>query len=95
MRLPVMPPVKPMLAKSVPEVPDPAAFPGGVLYEPNTAEALARALEELLGDPARRAELGRKGRESVAASFTLDTMARKMIEVYRSVVPAAVAGRGG
>jgi ATP-dependent DNA ligase len=34
MHLPVMPPVKPMLAKSVPGVPDPSAFPGGVLYEP-------------------------------------------------------------
>ena len=29
-----MPPVKPMLAKSVPDVPDPADFPAGVLYEP-------------------------------------------------------------
>ena len=34
MRLPVMPPVKPMLAKSVPAVPEPSAFAGGVLYEP-------------------------------------------------------------
>ncbi|HLH29469.1 MAG TPA: glycosyltransferase family 4 protein, partial [Acidimicrobiales bacterium] len=67
---------------------------GGVLYEPNTADALARVLEELLDDPARRAQLGRKGRESVASSFTLDIMARKMIEVYRTVVPAGVAGRG-
>jgi glycosyltransferase involved in cell wall biosynthesis len=50
-------------------------------------------LDELLGDAARRAELGRKGRESVAASFTLDTMARKLIDVYKTVVPAPVAGR--
>jgi ATP-dependent DNA ligase len=34
MRLPVMPPVKPMLAKSVKEFPLPEAVPGGVLYEP-------------------------------------------------------------
>ena len=34
MHLPVMPPVKPMLAKPVREVPEPSAFPGGVLYEP-------------------------------------------------------------
>ncbi|HEY5185140.1 MAG TPA: ATP-dependent DNA ligase [Actinomycetes bacterium] len=34
MDLPVMPPVKPMLAKSVSGVPDPAGTPGGLLYEP-------------------------------------------------------------
>ncbi len=34
MRLPVMPPVKPMLAKPVREVPEPGAFEGGALYEP-------------------------------------------------------------
>ena len=34
MRLPVMPPVKPMLAKSVKEMPQPGDVPGGVLYEP-------------------------------------------------------------
>lgn len=66
---------------------------GGVLYEPNTAEALARALGDLLGDEARRAELGRRGRESVERSFSLATMARKMTDLYRSIVPAAnVAG---
>jgi ATP-dependent DNA ligase len=32
--LPVMPPIKPMLAKAVKEMPLPEQFPGGVLYEP-------------------------------------------------------------
>jgi ATP-dependent DNA ligase len=34
MHLPVMPPVRPMLAKSVPAVPEPSEFPDGVVYEP-------------------------------------------------------------
>src|SRR6478752_10314771 len=34
MRLPVMPPVQPMLAKPVHEVPGPDSFPGGARYEP-------------------------------------------------------------
>src|SRR5947208_5121348 len=34
MRLPVMPPVKPMLAKSVKQMPQPGDVAGGVLYEP-------------------------------------------------------------
>lgn len=64
---------------------------GGVLYEPNTPETLAAALGRLLGDEPRREDLGRRGRESVARSFTLDTMAQKMKDLYRSVVPAARA----
>ncbi|HET6627135.1 MAG TPA: ATP-dependent DNA ligase [Nocardioidaceae bacterium] len=34
MRLPVMPPVQPMLAKSVKGIPDPAKFEGGLSFEP-------------------------------------------------------------
>ncbi|MBC7592903.1 MAG: ATP-dependent DNA ligase [Kineosporiaceae bacterium] len=34
MQLPVMPPVKPMLAKSVKGIPDPQKFDGGLSYEP-------------------------------------------------------------
>jgi len=66
---------------------------GGVLYEPNTADALAKALGDLLTDEQRRSELGRKGRESVARSFSLATMAQKLTDLYRTIVPAAkVAG---
>jgi glycosyltransferase involved in cell wall biosynthesis len=71
-------------AGSFPELVD--ATGGGVLYEPNEPEPLARALASLLDDEPRRAELGRKGRESVVKSYGLDTMARKMIEVYEGVV---------
>jgi ATP-dependent DNA ligase len=34
MDLPVMPPVTPMLAKAVSDVPDPGSVPGGLVYEP-------------------------------------------------------------
>ena len=34
MDLPVMPPVQPMLAKSVRGIPDPAKFEGGLSFEP-------------------------------------------------------------
>src|SRR3954463_2793466 len=34
MHLPVMPPVRPMLAKSVKGIPDPAKFDGGLSFEP-------------------------------------------------------------
>ncbi|HLF95493.1 MAG TPA: glycosyltransferase family 4 protein [Planctomycetota bacterium] len=72
---------------SFPELVD--ATGGGVLYEPNDAETLARALGELLPDGDRRAELGRRGRDSVVRSFGLDTMAKNMVEVYRTVLASA------
>ena len=34
MDMPVMPPVQPMLAKSVKGIPDPAKFDGGLSFEP-------------------------------------------------------------
>lgn len=66
---------------------------GGVLYEPNDAMTLAAVLDDLIGSADRRAELGRRGRESVIRSFSLDVMAKKLLDVYGSVVPRAIAGR--
>ena len=71
------------LASGVPVVqPNTAAFPelieltgGGVLHAPDDASSLADALERLLLDPAYAAQLGRSGRETVAARFTSDAMA--------------------
>jgi glycosyltransferase involved in cell wall biosynthesis len=79
------------LAAGVPVVqPKSGAFPelieatgGGICYEPPTAQGLARALETLLGDVSRLAELGRKGRAAVLERFTVEHMAEKMVEVYR------------
>jgi glycosyltransferase involved in cell wall biosynthesis len=55
---------------------------GGLCYEPQTGQALAEALETLLRDPPRAAELGRQGRAAVLARFTVEAMADKMMEVY-------------
>jgi glycosyltransferase involved in cell wall biosynthesis len=78
------------LAAGVPVVqPNCGAFPeliqatgGGLCYEPQTGQALAEALETLLRDPPRAAELGRQGRAAVLARFTVEAMADKMMEVY-------------
>jgi len=81
-----VPVVEPRIG-SYPEMID--ATGGGVLYEPDTADGLAKALGELLADEPRRAALGRKGRESVERSFSLATMAHKLTDLYKSIVPAA------
>ncbi|MBI4564528.1 MAG: glycosyltransferase family 4 protein [Planctomycetes bacterium] len=90
------------LAAGVPVVqPREGAFPevveatgGGVLYEPNDAETLTRALGEVLGDEKRRAELGRQGRHSIVKNYTLEHMAKNMLDVYRSVVSADAPSGG-
>jgi glycosyltransferase involved in cell wall biosynthesis len=82
------------LANGVPVVqPRHGAFPemidatgGGVLFEPGSVEALASALEDLLADPARRRELGRRGREAVRARFHDHAEAEGTSQVYRRLL---------
>ncbi len=79
------------MAAGVPVVqPKSGAFPeiieatgGGLCYTPGTPAGLAEALEQLLGDPDRVAELGQRGRLAVLAQFTVEQMAEKMIKAYR------------
>jgi len=81
------------LARGVPVVqPNHGAFPeliqltnGGLLVPPEDPEALAGALAQLLTDPARRRQLGASGRNAIAAAFTDDHMAAKMLQVYQDV----------
>jgi len=79
------------LACGVPVVqPRHGAFPemiertgGGLLVEPDSSEALAAGLGELMDDPARREEMGRRGREVVRAEYNERVMADRTLEVYR------------
>jgi len=68
------------------------AIGGGVLYEPNDADTLARSIGELLENPERRAELGRRCRESVIRSFSLAWMAKRLVEVYSTVTAKSAVG---
>jgi phosphatidyl-myo-inositol dimannoside synthase len=67
---------RPVVAARAGGVPDAVADGvSGVLVEPGDTEALARTLAELLADPARRAELGRRGRERVLAELNWEAIA--------------------
>jgi glycosyltransferase involved in cell wall biosynthesis len=78
------------MARGVPVVqPAEGGFPeviratgGGVLYEPNTPEHLAVAIESLLADPEKLRGIARAGRESVLANYTLDTMTKRIEAAY-------------
>jgi phosphatidylinositol alpha-mannosyltransferase len=59
----------------------------GVLVRRGDAPALAQALCQLLGDPARRAELSARG-SVVAAQYDWSVLARRILAVYETVVPA-------
>ena len=57
----------------------------GVLVRRGDAGALARALCELIADPARRAELSARG-AGVAAEYDWDVLARRILAVYETVL---------
>ncbi len=79
------------LAAGIPVVqPRTAAFPeiveqtgGGVLCEPGDARSLAQAVESLLLDPRRAAELGEQGRRAVFEKFNAEAMAAETVRVFQ------------
>ena len=87
------------LAHGVPVVqPAHGAFPelleatgGGLLVEPGSAAALAGGLLELVRDPERRRELGRRGRQAVEGGFDSRKMAERTAAVYRRLTRAEEA----
>ena len=85
------------LAAGVPIVqPRHAAFPelvqatgGGLLCEPGIPESLADTIESLLLDPQRARALGAAGCEVVARDFSIDTVAVRILDVFKQ----ALAGK--
>lgn len=57
----------------------------GLLVPPGDVEALENALFTLLGDPDRRRELGARGRQRVATSFTWPLVAERITEALRTL----------
>jgi glycosyltransferase involved in cell wall biosynthesis len=56
----------------------------GLSVRPGDARDLARALNELLGDPERQRIMGAAGREMVAARFSPERHLAELLESYRS-----------
>jgi glycosyltransferase involved in cell wall biosynthesis len=73
-------PVVATAAGALPEVIGTAG--GGILVPAHSADALARGIAELLGQPAARAELGALGRKGVVAAYSWPSVAKRTAEVY-------------
>jgi glycosyltransferase involved in cell wall biosynthesis len=81
------------MAAGVPVVqPRAGAFPelveatgGGVIYDPNNADTLAATLKSLLVNPEHLRTLGRRGKEAVEKSFSIERMAEDTLRVYKSI----------
>jgi starch synthase len=74
----------------------------GLLVPPGDDAALATAINALIRDPARAAELGARGRARAVAEFSWDRIAAQTTELYQDLVtrqredrPARVAERNG
>ncbi len=79
------------MASGIPVVqPNLGAFPeivntagGGIIYEPNTPEALCKTLQSLLDDQPLINKLSVEARKSVEEHFDINKQAEKMIAVYQ------------
>jgi glycosyltransferase involved in cell wall biosynthesis len=75
--------------------PNHGAFPeiiertgGGVLARSDSGADVADAIYELWKDPARAAELGRRGAEGVRRHYTVSHMANHVLAIYEEVIGA-------
>jgi glycosyltransferase involved in cell wall biosynthesis len=66
----------------------------GILVNPGSVSELAGAIERLLGDPALRQELGRRGQALVDREFTHDAMVNGNLAVYRELLAERATRRG-
>ena len=58
----------------------------GWVVPPEDPAALAHAIEELCGDPARAREMGARGREVALERFTMETTVRAWLDLYDEVL---------
>jgi mannosyltransferase len=63
----------------------------GVLVPPGDAGALVRALEPLMHDPRRAAEMGARARAHAVEKFSADAEAKRIAEFYREVREGAAS----
>jgi glycosyltransferase involved in cell wall biosynthesis len=79
---------KPLLLSDVGGFGEVAAHGAARLVPPGNDEALAAALNELLGDPAARGELAAAAARAAAGPYSWDEVARSTLALYRELLDA-------
>jgi glycosyltransferase involved in cell wall biosynthesis len=74
---------RPVVANDIPDQALVLGESGGGLCVPYEEDAFARAMVDLARDPARRAEMGRKGADFMARERDYSVLARRLEAVYR------------
>lgn len=74
----------PVVASAVGGIPEALGGGGGILVPPGDGPALARVVESIAGDPARRMQLSRDAQRAVK-HFDLGPMVDRVVVLYRSV----------
>ena len=59
---------------------------GGITYEPNTPDQLAKSLTELLSDQSKLSQLSKNGVEGVRQKFNIHQQAAEIINFYKKNV---------
>jgi glycosyltransferase involved in cell wall biosynthesis len=80
----------PVIASGINGIPEAMREPeNGILLRPGDREALARAIVELAGDPARRIRIGAANRERAEREFDSSQYARTLGAIYARALGAA------
>lgn len=83
----------PLVATSVGALPELVAGGCGIAVDPGSSIDIARAIGELIDDPALAVAIARAGRERVAGEYGFDTMVRRIEQVYELVLTDRAPGR--
>ncbi len=59
---------------------------GGVIYTPNTTDALSKKWEEVLSNPEKIVEMSVAGEKSVNEKYAIDVVSEKVLEIYKKLV---------
>ncbi|RME46707.1 MAG: glycosyltransferase family 1 protein, partial [Caldilineae bacterium] len=61
----------------------------GLTVDPTRPQEIARAMDELLSQPARRRQMGRNGLKAVQTRYNWQTQGRILLQLYKELLPDA------
>jgi len=79
----------PVVSTRVGAIPEVVDADVGRLVDTEAPDQVADAVAELLADDEKRAQMGRLGRERVAADYSWDAIAAETVATYRNSIPGA------